>query len=145
MTKHDRELSCPSTSAADPDAKVFGIVVGSALEPEVVYLDQLESLAALPTLPDVPVTEMYRLVGTCTEGACAQWSGARCGLGRHVARELPAVVERLPSCSIRRSCRWFAEERAQACLRCPQVVTDTRVSLSEMARRARRQLPVVSW
>jgi len=33
------------------------------------------------------------------------------------------VVSELPSCQIRDTCRWFAEEGGAACLRCPQVVT----------------------
>jgi hypothetical protein len=37
---------------------------------------------------------------------------------------LPAVVDVLPICTIRASCRWYAQEGRDACLRCPQVVTE---------------------
>jgi hypothetical protein len=36
---------------------------------------------------------------------------------------LPEVVDILPACQVRRSCRWYAEQGGAACRRCPQVVT----------------------
>ncbi|HEX5658269.1 MAG TPA: hypothetical protein VFX59_13800 [Polyangiales bacterium] len=141
MTK--RELSCPSTSASDPDAAVFGIVSGTAREPDLIYLEQPVALSELPLPPDVPAAEMYRLVGSCAQRECGNWTGSRCRLGQQIAHDLPVVVDSAPPCSIRRTCRWFAEEGVPACLRCPQVVTHTHVPLREQARRAKRQLPVV--
>ena len=40
-----------------------------------------------------------------------------------LVQNLAPVVSDLPSCQIRDTCRWFAEEGGEACLRCPQVVT----------------------
>lgn len=141
-------LSCPSTSASDPEARVFGVVVGSGERPEVAYLEQpvaLSSLAAaLP--PDVNATEVYRLAGRCAQSACQHYSGSHCKLGEHLATTLEVVSRALPPCSIRHECRWFHEQRAQACLRCPQVVTEVQAPLGRRTSpkgEGRRLLPVV--
>jgi hypothetical protein len=39
---------------------------------------------------------------------------------------LDPVVSGLPDCAIRPTCRWFREHGKAICLRCPQVVTDSR-------------------
>jgi hypothetical protein len=36
---------------------------------------------------------------------------------------LPPVVDSLPPCVIRKECRWFAQEGAAACMRCPEITT----------------------
>jgi len=36
---------------------------------------------------------------------------------------LPPVVDSLPPCTIRKECRWFAQEGAAACMRCPEITT----------------------
>ncbi len=36
---------------------------------------------------------------------------------------LPAVVDALPPCTIRKDCRWYAQEGAAACRRCPEITT----------------------
>ena len=43
--------------------------------------------------------------------------------GERVAHQLEPVVDTLPPCQIRSTCRWFAEQGRQVCLRCPQVIT----------------------
>jgi hypothetical protein len=35
------------------------------------------------------------------------------------------VVDALPRCLIRPACRWFQQEGKEACVRCPQVVTES--------------------
>jgi hypothetical protein len=142
------ELSCPSASAYSENAQVFGVVMGTAEAAEVAYLDEpvplAEQLAALPA--DVQPAEVFRMKSRCMGDACHHYSGSRCSLIKHIVESLPPVLEALPVCSIRRDCRWFAEEKAQACLRCPQVVTDMPAVLPRSvapATRGRRQLPVV--
>lgn len=46
---------------------------------------------------------------------------------------MPAVAEELPPYSIRANCRWWQQEGKAACMRCPQVITDT-YSPSELIR-----------
>ena len=41
-----------------------------------------------------------------------------------IVQQLPTVVETLPACQIRSSCRWWLQEGKAACYRCPQMVTN---------------------
>jgi hypothetical protein len=141
-------LSCPSTTARDPDARVFGVVLGGAEAPEIAYLPEPVPLSTIdtPLPPDVNPTEIYRLAGRCAKSDCQHYSGTHCRLGEHVATTLEVVTRALPPCSIRHECRWFHEQRAQACLRCPQVVTEVQAPLGRKTSpkgEVKRQLPVV--
>lgn len=82
---------------------------------------------------DGSAEKRFRFAQPCVEGKCRQWTdGARCGVIDHVlsARdemgEIPVRISALPQCSIRRSCRWFAQNGPRACQVCPFVVTDAR-------------------
>jgi hypothetical protein len=68
-------------------------------------------------------TEVFRLAATCAEHKCPHFDGADCRLATRVAKMLPPVVDSLPPCVIRKECRWFSQEGAAACMRCPQVTT----------------------
>ena len=52
-----------------------------------------------------------------------------------IVQLLPPVVDGLPACHLRPDCRWWQQEGKEACLRCPQVVTDVR-NPSELYRQA---------
>ena len=51
------------------------------------------------------------------------------------------LADELPPGTIRATCRWFAENRAAACVRCPQVVTLSPTRSSKEA--GRRRLPIM--
>lgn len=76
--------------------------------------------------------QRFRFAQPCIESQCRQWSEARCGIidrvlsARDETGEVPACRSPLPQCSIRRSCRWFAQHGPGACEVCPFVVTDAR-------------------
>ena len=53
---------------------------------------------------------------------------------------LDPVVDALPSCSIRNTCRWFADQERAACVRCPQVVTLIPMGGDRLSRVAALQL-----
>jgi hypothetical protein len=36
---------------------------------------------------------------------------------------MPAVVDALPPCLIRKECRWYSQEGGAACRRCPEITT----------------------
>lgn len=119
-------LACPSAQPDMQDAHVFALLEGSAAAPRVAYLkkEALIPIHALPTLPEgLSPSEVFRMGARCEEHRCGQYADGRCSLGERVVRSLPAVVDRLPSCTLRDSCRWHAEQGGAACLRCPQVVT----------------------
>ena len=76
----------------------------------------------------VPIENRLRFSGRCMEHRCVQWTatseGGRCGLIDH-ALELLNVTEgpaTLPHCSIRATCRWFAQHKRAACAACPEVI-----------------------
>jgi hypothetical protein len=118
-------LSCPSAQPSMRDAQVLGVVSGTPSEPRIAYLN-----AHMPATPEllntaapVPVTHVLRLAATCEEQKCTHFDGETCQLAARIVRMLNEVVDGLPACVIRKTCRWFAQEGRAACLRCPQVVT----------------------
>lgn len=120
------ELLCPSAPYNLPGSTVFGIVCGSASQPHMLPLErpiagteELEQLA-FPARP----TEVFRFAAKCQQSKCCHFDGANCRLAERIVQILPAVVNTLPPCPIRGACRWFAQEGAPACHRCPQIVTD---------------------
>jgi len=118
-------LLCPSSQPEVEGVRVLGVVqqVGEGFE--VSYLDQ--PLEATPDVlamaaPSQP-TEVFRLAAPCQTHRCPHYDGSDCSLVTRIVQILPAVVEQLPRCQIRPECRWFHQEGAAACRRCPQVST----------------------
>jgi hypothetical protein len=67
--------------------------------------------------------EVFRIAAHCEESRCTHFDGSKCRLATRIVQILPAVVNSLPVCLIRATCRWYTQEGRAACLRCPQVVT----------------------
>ena len=116
---------CPSAQPGMDNCRVLGVVQQDGPAPRLVYLNEL-----LPATDDVlamsaPLkpTEVYRLAATCAEHKCPHFDGADCRLATRIVQILPAVVEALPPCTIRKDCRWYSQEGAAACRRCPEVTT----------------------
>jgi hypothetical protein len=106
-------------------AMVLGVVRQDGPHPVVEYLN-----ARVPATADIlalaaPLkpTEVFRLAATCAEHKCPHFDGADCRLATRVAKMLPAAVDSLPPCSIRKECRWYSQEGEAACKRCPQITT----------------------
>jgi len=115
--------------------RVLGVVQRDGPKPMLQYLNE-----PLPANPDVlalarPLkpTEVFRLAATCAEHRCPHFDGTDCRLACRIVRMLPPVVDALPPCTIRKECRWFSQEGAAACKRCPEVTTVT-YDLSEQNR-----------
>jgi hypothetical protein len=107
------------------DCRVLGVVQQDGPAPRLVYLNQI-----LPATDDVlalsaPLkpTEVFRLAATCAEHKCPHFDGADCKLATRVVQILPAVVDALPPCTIRKDCRWYSQEGGAACRRCPEITT----------------------
>lgn len=126
----EQQLTCPSAPAE------VGARVLSVRSPEGVaeYLvtdlrvtpDFLEALSAVPN-----VDGRFRFASSCVSSACAQWQDGRCSVpskSAEVIAQLPSDAD-LPRCSIRASCRWFAQEGKTVCLTCP-LITRTDGALS---------------
>jgi hypothetical protein len=117
---------CPSAQPTDDGSVVIGIVGRQDAAPQVSNLSKpvpLQSVAYL--IPDsIPATEVLRFAAPCAERRCAHFSDDRCTLASRIVARLPAVLDRVRSCAIRPSCRWWHQEGAAACHRCPQIITE---------------------
>jgi hypothetical protein len=135
IAKTATTLLCPSVTSIGPDAQVFGVLTGSAVEGlQVGYLT--EPLPATPELLAAAAakpTEVFRIAAPCAERGCQHFDGANCQLAARITAILDPVVSALPRCAIRPVCRWFRQEGRGACLRCPQVATERR-NPSELQR-----------
>lgn len=136
MAGRAEPLSCPSAQPDMVDARVFGVVAGTAEEPRVAYLkaDAAVTDEMLEGLGDLQPTQVFRYAARCEESRCAQFDKGCCSLGKRIAEMLPEVTDALPSCQIRPTCRWHAEIGRAACLRCPQVMTLVPSGESGLAR-----------
>lgn len=103
------------------------MVGGTADAPETAYLPAPQPVTEklLELAKPVAPTEVFRFAAPCVCSGCAHFAAeaSKCRLVEKVVRWMPVVVERLPACAIRPSCRWWQQEGRAACLRCPQVVT----------------------
>jgi hypothetical protein len=81
----------------------------------------------------------FRFSQPCIESGCIQWTGSRCGVIDRAlqAAEDAQVVDtsdkKLPRCTIRPRCRWFAQVGREACAVCPLVTTDTNPEEAEQS------------
>ena len=130
----EKRLACPSGPCHE-GGSVIGVMTGQgrlAYLPMPVVMDA----AFAAGLQEAGHPERrYRFSQPCVESACSQWTGGGCAVVDHVLDEppdsgcaghqLPAEPEgSLPTCGIRRDCRWFAQRGAAACLICPTIVAD---------------------
>lgn len=140
----DAKLTCPSAQPDMAEAHVFGVVAGTLAEPRIAYLKQ--DAAISPEMFDrigtLDPTLVFRYSGVCENSACGQFAAGRCGLGQRILDQLLPVVDALPSCQIRATCRWHQEQGDAICLRCPQVMT--RVPPDQTQLRAAAQRPGTS-
>ncbi len=132
--KSSKSLMCPSADTEMSGSVIFGIVVGTPAEPQVVHLDRVKPIPAELLALDTPVkpTEIFRIAATCIEGGCQHFDGNNCRLTTRIVAGLPTVTERIPACAIRATCRWWYQEGAAACLRCQQVVRDNYIASDEL-------------
>ncbi|NJR64382.1 MAG: nitrogen fixation protein [Leptolyngbyaceae cyanobacterium CRU_2_3] len=118
---------CPSAQPEMAESVIFGVIKGTLAEPRLTHLakprpvtDELLRLAS-PVKP----TEVFRFAAPCANNSCQHFDGSNCRLAKRIVDLLPAVETILPPCQIRSSCRWWQQEGKTACLRCPQIVTET--------------------
>ncbi|MBL8447693.1 MAG: hypothetical protein JNJ44_09820 [Zoogloeaceae bacterium] len=118
---------CPSAQPDWQDARVFAVVGGTPDRPETAYLDQAEPVTPelLALASPVAPAEVFRIAAPCAQGACQHFdnTGHACRLAQKTVGLMPIAFEKLPRCAIRADCRWWQQEGASACRRCPQVVT----------------------
>jgi hypothetical protein len=116
---------CPSAQPGMDACRVLGVIQREGSAPKLEYLNH--ALAATPEIlamaAPLKPTEVFRLAATCAERKCPHFDGEDCRLATRVVRILPAVVDTLPPCIIRKECRWYSQEGGAACRRCPEITT----------------------
>ncbi len=127
MTKDPKKpIDCPSAQASAPGARIYGAQTGAPDARRVGYLTETlpvsEKLLGLAG-PNKP-TEIFRIAAPCMASGCKHFNNGACSLAQRIVEGLLPVVNALPTCQIRATCRWFHQEGKDACLRCPQIVTD---------------------
>jgi hypothetical protein len=124
-----RQTLCPSAQPDWQGSQLIGVVGGTAQTPEVAYLPEPQPITEelLALAQPVKPTEVFRFAAPCACSGCGHYAAeqAKCKLAEKVVRWAPVVVDKLPACSIRASCRWWQQEGKAACMRCPQVVTES--------------------
>lgn len=127
---------CPSAPPDWDGAELIGVAVGSVETPEIRYTGRRPVTPELLALagPAAP-TEVFRFTAPCAASGCRQYDGERCRLSKLVVETLAPVAASLPRCGLRPRCRWWREEGAEACRRCPQLVTDNPAAGGAFAER----------
>jgi hypothetical protein len=128
---------CPSAQPDMDNSFVFGVVGGTVDQPLLGYLVKpqpvTEELLALSG--PVHLTEVFRFAASCATSKCQHFDGINCNLATRTVQLLPKAVSDLPKCVIRASCQCWLQEGREACLRCPQVVTQSH-NPTELQRQA---------
>ena len=124
--RDEGRLVCPSAQPTMSDPVAFGVILGNDDEPRMVHLERpvpvTDELLALSE--PVKPTEVFRFAAPCAGDACKHFDGNDCKLVERIVQILPRVASDLPACAIRSECRWWFQEGRDACLRCPQVITE---------------------
>ena len=142
--KSSKQIDCPSAQPTTDGARIFGVMTGTPEAHRVGYLTEAlpvsEELLALsgPAKP----TQLFRIAAPCAGGGCKHFKDNACSLAKRVVEGVPAVVDALPACQIRPTCRWFREQGKAACFRCPQVMTDKSNASDHEKRIADTDIPV---
>jgi hypothetical protein len=131
MAQHERppaQIDCPSAQPGEDGARIYGVVTGSPDARRIGYLTQARPVtpALLALAGDAKPTEIYRIAAPCANHGCRHFADNACSLAARVVAFMEPVVDGLPACRIRRTCRWFHQEGKAACVRCPQVITERR-------------------
>ena len=121
------QRTCPS-APCEPGAVLLGVFDADGKLGYVTPQARVNAqFAARVAAADAPPEQRFRFAGACVEHRCAQWTGRSCGVIEKVLVAAPPqqADAALPACSIRSTCRWFAQAGRDACAVCPLVTTDS--------------------
>ena len=131
-------ILCPSAQPALSGSMILGVVDKDRMGGCISYLERpvqvTDGTVLALTASPVRATAAFRFAAPCEKSGCNNWSGSGCRVAQRLVQILPAVVTELPDCKLRPACRWFRQEGAHACVRCPQVITDDPIFESALRR-----------
>lgn len=120
------EILCPSAQC-EKGAILLGVFDATGrlgyIRPALRIDDDFVAGAAEGRTPE----ERFRFTQPCVESGCRNWTGGRCSVIDD-ALEFGVAADSLPACSIRRTCRWFAQAGPSACAVCPLIVRNVRTA-----------------
>jgi hypothetical protein len=107
------------------EPRLIGVVTHEEEGPRIAYLAEQVPLndELLVQIGTAEPSQVFRIAAHCEEKRCVHFNGTKCKLASRIVESLPTVVDALPHCLIRNSCRWYTQEGKEACFRCPQVIT----------------------
>jgi hypothetical protein len=123
----DEGKSCPSGLCQD-GALLLGVMTSSGRLAYVQPPTRIDAAFVARAKAMGRPEARFRFSAPCIEGRCPQWTGARCAVVDMVLdtpEGVAAPSSTLPACAIRRTCRWYAQRGAAACMACPWIVADT--------------------
>jgi hypothetical protein len=131
-------FKCPSSPSHASEGLLFGVVLRDTTRNSVAYLKHTTPITEnlLASVHPVRPEEVFRVAGQCVEKQCKHFDGAHCRLAHRIVEVLEPVVDSLPRCMIRPTCRWWAEQGASACFRCPSIITCDVSPSAELAEAA---------
>ncbi len=117
--------TCPSRSCEE-GVHLLGVMTASG---RLAYVSSPIRIGAsfVDRVAEARPEQRFRFSGPCVESSCPNWTGDSCAVAEVVIAEAQRgrpVTSRLPQCTIRRTCRWFAQHGGDACSVCPSVVAD---------------------
>jgi hypothetical protein len=129
---------CPSAQPEMSDCVAFGVVCGTVEAPQLIHFTKPQPVTdeLLALSHPVKPAEVFRFAAPCAGHDCRHFDGRDCNLVTRVVQILPAATTSLPPCSIRAECRWWQQEGKAACMRCPQIVTESYSPSEDMQRAA---------
>lgn len=135
------QVMCPSAQPGMKEPRLIGVAMFDQDQPYVAYLNEPVPLSneILSLAGPADPREVFRIAAHCEESKCTHFNGDKCNLATRIVQILPAVVDNLPACLIRATCRWYTQEGKDACFRCPQVITQPLDPSPEYQQAARPQ------
>jgi hypothetical protein len=137
-----RTLQCPSARPEMPGSRVLGVI--REVDGQAFLHHLADPVAVTPAVlalaGDAPLSEVFRFTAPCAASACSHFDGHDCRLAAKIVEAVPYRATSLPPCSLRRDCRWHAQEGMAACLVCPLLLSETADPSPELAYAANPRL-----
>lgn len=127
--------TCPS-ARCEPGATLLGVLGQDGRIKHLRSPVRIDEDFVTKAKAQGPPEARMRFAGPCAEGRCQQWTGQACGVVESVLAHLAAAApdlprEDIPPCTIRPTCRWYAQRAETACKACDLVVTGQNMAAAE--------------